>query len=121
MTSASRARKLRKKRGRKLRAIKHKKLLEFITNIDPIDSPLFALFNQARASTVYHQWITDTLQGVPNAEEGKDFLDLEIEEGVFVRLNRWEPQNRYFGTPEIILPDQPRRSGGDTPTDGTTA
>jgi hypothetical protein len=50
-------------------------LLDFITNIDPVDTPLFSMTATVPASSTKHEWITDTLAAlsVAGAVEGAAF------------------------------------------------
>lgn len=39
-------------------------LLDVITMISPVDTPLFTLLRQSKTSPVLHEWVTDELEGI---------------------------------------------------------
>lgn len=59
-------------------------LLDFITNIDPVDTPLFSMTATVPAKSTKHDWLTDSLDSVSTAGavEGSAFSGQNLTEAV---------------------------------------
>jgi len=59
-------------------------LLDFITNVDPWETPAFTSFPKVKCDHVTHEWLTDTLAAATTAggTEGRDFISEDRENRV---------------------------------------
>jgi hypothetical protein len=61
-------------------------LLDFVTNIDPVETPLFSMSQRTQATSTKHEWLTDSLAAVSTAGalEGAAFSGANLTEAVRV-------------------------------------